>query len=335
MRCSAEAAKATNEVRVPDSSRRGAYVRLFGVGGGWALPGGRNIARRAGAVKESQLGSVMGRPSPLWTRDQVAARILAGESIVVIDNQVVRIPPSWLSSHPGGSLAILHFIGRDATDEVHAFHSTETLQRMKGYVVGTIGTADEGWLPLVPPIMNGWVRQLGQDGKAEWYNEATAMRTSQDIPSAPASEILLVKRDDCAPGSLGPSLSTLQPPPTTLTPKLQAQHSAAYKELHRRVTEAGLYDTPFLTGYGPEFVRYSLLALFAAFLYSKDWLIPSAISLGLCWQQLTFFAHDLGHVGVTHNWVWDRIIAIFVADFVGGLSIGWWVNVRPANLCLQ
>ncbi|EPT03869.1 hypothetical protein FOMPIDRAFT_127777 [Fomitopsis schrenkii] len=271
----------------------------------------------------------MGRPSPLWTRDQVAARILAGESIVIIDNQVIRIPPSWLASHPGGSLAILHFIGRDATDEVHAFHSAETLQRMKGYVVGNIGS--EGWLPLVPPIMNGWVRRLGQDGKAEWYNEATAVKSSEDTPSALASEILLIKRDECAPSSPGPSLYTLQPPPTALTPKLQAQHSAAYKELHRRVTEAGLYKTPFLTGYGPEFIRYSLLALFAAFFYSKDWLIASAISLGLCWQQLTFFAHDLGHVGVTHDWVWDRVIAIVVGDLIGGLSIGWWVNVRTGN----
>lgn len=269
----------------------------------------------------------MGRPSPLWTRDQVAARILAGENIVIIDNQVIRIPPSWLVSHPGGDLAILHFVGRDATDEVHAFHSAETLQRMKGYAVGAIGE-DEVWQSLVPPIMNGWVRRLGQGGKAEWYNEATAVKSSEDTPSAPISEIQLIKRDESAPSPPGPTLSTLQPPPTALTPKLQAQHSAAYKELHRRVTEAGLYNTPFLTGYGPEFVRYCLLALFAAFLYSKGWLIASAISLGLCWQQLTFFAHDLGHVGVTHNWVWDRIIAIFVGDLIGGLSIGWWVNVR-------
>ncbi|KAH9837185.1 fatty acid desaturase-domain-containing protein [Rhodofomes roseus] len=268
----------------------------------------------------------MGRPSPLWTREQVAARILAGETLVILDDQVIRVPPSWLASHPGGVLAILHFVGRDATDEIHAFHSQETLRRMKGYVVGILETGDGGWLPLVPPIMNGWVRRLGADGKPEWYNEATAVKSSEHTPSAPASEILLIKRADCAPASQGPSLSTLQPPPTTLTPKLQAQHSAAYKELHKRVVDAGLYETPFLTGYGPEVVRYTLLGAFAAFFYSKGWLVPSAICLGLFWQQLTFFAHDLGHVGVTHNWVYDRLIAIFVADFLGGLSIGWWVN---------
>ena len=113
----------------------------------------------------------MGLPSPLWTRDQVAARIVAGETLVILDNQVVRIPPSWLASHPGGTLSILHFVGRDATDEVHAFHSQETLKRMKGYVVGAVESGDDGWLPLVPPIMNGWVRRVGPDGKPEWYTQ--------------------------------------------------------------------------------------------------------------------------------------------------------------------
>ncbi|KAF7784649.1 hypothetical protein Agabi119p4_814 [Agaricus bisporus var. burnettii] len=44
------------------------------------------------------------------------------------------------------------------------------------------------------------------------------------------------------------------------------------------------------------------------------------------WHQLVFTAHDLGHNGVTHNWTLDRLIAIVIADFIGGLSIGWWVD---------
>ena len=53
----------------------------------------------------------------LWTREQVAERILAGENLVVLRNKIIRVPPSWLDAHPGGALAILHFVGRDATDE--------------------------------------------------------------------------------------------------------------------------------------------------------------------------------------------------------------------------
>lgn len=267
----------------------------------------------------------MDLPSVIWTRDQIADRILAGETLVILENKVVRIPPSWLSAHPGGTLAVLHFVGRDATDEIHAFHSDETLRKMKSYVIGGVEVGEAGWEPLVPPVMNGWVRRLGKDGKDEWYNEAAAVRSVEDTELSPSSQILLVKKEECTPSA--PSLSVLLPPPTSLSPKIQAEHSVAYKILHKRVVDAGLYKTPFLTGYGPEFVRYTLLAVFSAFLYMKGWLVPSAFCLGLLWHQLTFFAHDLGHLGVTHDWTMDRLIAIFVADFIGGLSIGWWVDV--------
>ncbi|KAL6309888.1 fatty acid/sphingolipid desaturase [Sparassis latifolia] len=265
----------------------------------------------------------MGVPTTTWTRDQIAARILAGEAIFILHGKVIRVPSSWLTAHPGGTLAILHFIGRDATDEVEAFHSDETLAKMQGYAVGTVDLGPEGWFPLVPPIMNGWVRKLGKDG-AEWYNEARAIKSLEDTELSPASQILLVEKDSISPCS--PTLSILQPPPTPLSTKLQVQHSKAYKALHKRVVDAGLYKTPWLTGYGPEFVRYTLLGVLSAYTYSKGWIVPSAICLGLLWHQLTFFAHDLGHLGVTQNWALDRIIGIFVADLVGGLSIGWWVD---------
>lgn len=268
----------------------------------------------------------MGLAPALWTREEVAARILAGENIVILRNKVVRIPPSWLTAHPGGSLAILHFIGRDASDEVEAFHSDETLKRMNAYVVGMLDINESGWEPLIPPITTGWVRRLGKDGSPEWYNEASAVRSTEDTELSPSSQILLIKKQEDV-HTEGPTLATLQLPPTPLSAKLQAQHSAAYKILHKRVVDAGLYETPFLTGYGPEIVRYALLAVCSALAYSKGWLVISAILLGLFWHQLTFFAHDLGHVGVTHNWTYDRILGIFIADFLGGLSIGWWVDV--------
>lgn len=57
-------------------------------------------------------------PAQLWTREQVAARILAGDTLFVLHGELVRVPPSWLAAHPGGRLSILHYVGRDATDEV-------------------------------------------------------------------------------------------------------------------------------------------------------------------------------------------------------------------------
>src|SRR5262245_50660837 len=96
-----------------------------------------------------------------WTRDQVAARILAGDSLVVFDSKLLRIPPSWLAAHPGGALAILHFVGRDATDEILAYHSEDTLRRLRAYAVGNVECGPHGWEPLIPPVMSGWVRRVG------------------------------------------------------------------------------------------------------------------------------------------------------------------------------
>lgn len=264
----------------------------------------------------------------LWTREQVADRILAGENLVVLHNKVIRVPQSWLNAHPGGALAILHFVGRDATDEVNAFHSDETLRKMEGYEIGAVEVGETGWESLVPPVMSGWVRKMGADGAKYWYHEAAAVPSQVNTELSPSSQILLVEKDaSIKESAAGPTLETLVGGPSPLSAKEQARHSEAYKQLHRRIVDAGLYETRYLTGYGPEIVRYTLFATLSALAYSKGWLVTSAVFLGLFWHQLTFTAHDLGHLGVTHNWLVDRILGIFIADFLGGLSIGWWVDV--------
>jgi len=272
----------------------------------------------------------MGAPSSSWSRNKVAQHILAGDSLVIYRNLLLRIPNSWLDHHPGGSLAILHFVGRDASDEIDAYHSDDTLKYIQKYVVGTVETGEHAWEPFVPPVMTGWVRKIGKEGLQEWYNEAAAAHSPEDTELSPSSQILLVKKDDDALlNPSAPTLSNLIPPPTSLSLKVQAEHSAAYKALHKRILDAGFYDTPYLTGYGPEVARYLLLATISAVAYSHNWLVTSAIFLGLVWHQLVFTAHDLGHMGVTHNWVWDRLLAIFITDLIGGLSISWWVDVSP------
>jgi|ERR1700722_1110571 len=254
-----------------------------------------------------------------WTKEHIASQIIAGDILLVYRNQLIRIPPAWLDEHPGGSLAILHFVGRDATDEIDAYHSSDTLKRILRYAVGSIETDDHGWLPLLPPVMSGWVRKFGNDGKLVWSNEANS--------HPHRSQILLVEKRSLPSSPTSPTLAHLCPPPTNLSSKLQAQHSAAYKSLHKRILDAGLYKTPYLSGYGPELARYVLLGTFSGLAYYKNWLLTSAVFLGLMWHQLVFTAHDLGHMGVTHNWTIDRILGILIADFIGGLSIGWWVEV--------
>lgn len=54
----------------------------------------------------------------LITRPAVESMIADGHTIVVYDGYVLRLD-SWLEQHPGGRLAILHMVGRDATDEIN------------------------------------------------------------------------------------------------------------------------------------------------------------------------------------------------------------------------
>lgn len=267
---------------------------------------------------------------PLWTREQIASRILAGETLFIYGNKVIRVPQSWLNAHPGGALAILHFVGRDASDEVSAFHSEETMKRMKGYAIAEVEFGEFGWDPLLPPVMSGWVRKPGPDGVIRWYSEAVALKHPPEECSdtSPPSQILLVRKEERQALS-APTRATLEPGPSTVSLKTEAKHSRAYKELHQRVVDAGLYKTRYVTGYGPEVVRYVTFAVVSALAYQRGWILTSAFFLGLFWHQMTFTVHDLGHLGVTHIWAVDRLIAILIADFMGGLSVGWWVDVSP------
>lgn len=261
----------------------------------------------------------------IHSRESIAARILNGENLFILNGHLICVPHKWLSAHPGGALSILHFIGRDATDEVEAYHPNHALNKMRAFSQGPVQLSDDGWVPLLPPIATGWISNLSSDGSLHWHNEATP---DHPLEGSPSSQILLVKKSD-APLAYSPSLDSLQPPPTPLSLKIQSQHSAAYKQLHKRILDAGLYQTRYISGYGPEVARYIFFALSSYFLYQRHWFFLSAFSLGLLWHQLVFLCHDLGHVGVTHSWLKDRLIAICIADFIGGLSIGWWAHVCP------
>ena len=60
------------------------------------------------------------RKEALLSRRQVEAMIADGRSVVIVDGKVLKAD-AWLKYHPGGDMAIKHMVGRDATDEVHAW----------------------------------------------------------------------------------------------------------------------------------------------------------------------------------------------------------------------
>ena len=97
----------------------------------------------------------------------------------------------------------------------------------------------------------------------------------------------------------------------------------SYRELQRKIEAAGLYNCNY-SAYVVELARYALLFGGSMFLLSVGWYKTSAFLLGCFWHQLVFSAHDAGHIAITHNYQIDTVLGILVADFCGGLSLGWW-----------
>ena len=55
----------------------------------------------------------------LLSRRWIEGLIAEGRHIIVVDQKVLKVD-AWLRFHPGGDKAIMHMVGRDATDEVNA-----------------------------------------------------------------------------------------------------------------------------------------------------------------------------------------------------------------------
>ena len=51
------------------------------------------------------------------SRRDIEAMIADGRKLIILDQYVVKAD-AWLTYHPGGDKAILHMVGRDATDEI-------------------------------------------------------------------------------------------------------------------------------------------------------------------------------------------------------------------------
>lgn len=267
-------------------------------------------------------------PRRVLTRAQLAERIANGEVLVVHRRLIYKLD-HWIHVHPGGDTAILHFVGRDAKDEIEVYHSDETIRMMRRFVVAQLAEEDATDLargrvfrPLMPPIQLGYRNGVLDHPHAQlavW--EAHAVATDKPMGERVRTFPLPV--------------DMLEPPPTTVRLEEQARLSAAFEEMHAQLRADGLYKL-HPHHYMRELVRYSAFGLGAYVMYqvgqrttgalSVVAFLLSAVSLGAMWHQVAFFAHDAGHTGITHiHWI-DRLMGIFVASFVGGLSLLWWCD---------
>ncbi|KAI9868401.1 MAG: hypothetical protein M1813_005844 [Trichoglossum hirsutum] len=289
------------------------------------------------------------------SRRQVEGLIADGHSVIIVDGKVLKVD-AWLKYHPGGDKAIMHMVGRDATDEVNVLHSPGARKRMEAYQIGQV----EGlWENFLPPIQGGHFRPyLEDDEKAQNDDESFDLSSSQNSSrsSTPSLDglIPLIRRRGPRNAAESPSLSSISSlssssvaeykaetipsyidawtkreidldlsayPP--LDPVTQDEIVQKYRLLHDRIKAEGLYKCHYVS-YLTELCRYILLFSLCLLFLRWRWYGTSGMFLGLFWHQLVFTAHDAGHMGITHDFTMDTIIGIIIADFWGGLSLGWW-----------
>ena len=291
------------------------------------------------------------------SRDHIEALVADGRKIVIVDGRVLKVD-AWLPYHPGGDKAILHMVGRDATNEVQAFHSLETQQFMYKYQIGRI----EGqWQDFVPPIQGGQFRKnaeivaqrqvhvIDDDQPDSSEDEGSEEPSPVFEPSEHRTASVRRRRgsNGAASESSATSLETLELDGTpvavkpsendrtqqelqrdldvfpSLDPATQANIIEKYRQLDERIKAERLYDCNY-SAYLIEAIRYSLLAYLSYFFLQKQWFALSGAFLGMLWHQLVFTVHDAGHMGITHDFHTDTTIGILIADFLGGLSVCWW-----------
>ncbi|KAJ5630918.1 uncharacterized protein N7484_011018 [Penicillium longicatenatum] len=279
----------------------------------------------------------------LLSRRQIEGMIADNQLIVIVDDKVLKLD-AWVKFHPGGELAIQHMVGKDATDEVNALHSPEARQRMHKFQIGRI----EGrWKNFIPPIQNGEFRPY-----IEEEDERPSTPVSSSESSAPPSPIFDTKLDTLgltrrlSTSTISSAVSSIPPMDIkgrtfvvdartqeeieldeskypSLDIEDQANIAQKYRELNERIRAAGLYNCNY-TAYAIEICRYSLFFGLFLFFLKNSWFCLSGFFLGCFWHQLVFSAHDAGHMGITHDFQTDTVIGMIIADYLGGLSLGWW-----------
>lgn len=269
--------------------------------------------------------------SRVYSAREVEHLIAAGHSVVIYQDLVLKLD-NWMKFHPGGDKAMYHMVGRDATDEMNSYHCDETVETFRRWKIGKI----EGpWVNMLPPIQGGMFRLVDQNEKQGPLPGVVKVPITPKIPGGvvltkdkteyyaisgekPIRDPKLVI-DDYDNARVARDLEELPP----LDYDTQRGLSVKYNELHERIKKAGLYECPYIE-YFHQFLINLSLALYAAVFFKIKWYFVSACFLGIFWQQLVFIAHDAAHIGITHNYQTDNIISIIIADWIGGLSIGWW-----------
>ncbi|KAL8658914.1 MAG: hypothetical protein Q9226_000705 [Calogaya cf. arnoldii] len=155
--------------------------------------------------------------------------------------------------------------------------------------------------PIFDPVDRSSIPSDGVQ-KAGWLGQSSSVSSMSSIESLEVPE---------SKNRTGPSLMDARTRKEidldldkypSLDPATQDDIVRCYRQLGQIIHAQGLYQCHY-TEYLIELCRYALL-------------------FALCLLFLRFGWPDIW--ALTHNFVFDTVIGVIVADFLGGLSLGWW-----------
>ena len=221
-----------------------------------------------------------------------------------------------------------------------------------------IGRIEGRWTNFLPPIQGGKFRRIEAEGEEQSEIEETTSSEGSSPPESPIFDAIdgsksndqLRKRrrpglDETSSVSslssfeetgvekrrkLGPMDARTQQEIDQDLVKYPNLDSATqdeivhkYRTLFKRMEDENLFECNY-TAYALEGCRYAFLFSMFLLTLKTGYFALSGLFLGLTWHQLVFTVHDAGHMGITHSFQIDTVIGIIIADFIGGLSVGWW-----------
>lgn len=107
-----------------------------------------------------------------------------------------------------------------------------------------------------------------------------------------------------------------------------------YRALAAQVRDAGLMKRR------SSYYRWKIVLTVAAYaagwatfvIVGNSWAaLGVAAGLGVLFTQVVFLAHDAGHWQISSSHRTNRLVGLFVADALTGLSFGWWVPKHNAH----
>ncbi|KAL5315484.1 hypothetical protein ACEPPN_016352 [Leptodophora sp. 'Broadleaf-Isolate-01'] len=271
-----------------------------------------------------------------------------GHAIVILDRKVLKLD-SWLQYHPGGDKCILHMVGRDASDEIVAFHPANVRKQMLRYQIGVLA---KRWENVLPPLQRGPNQPVEEtieieiDDGSETESLSSSTNLSDIFDTDHLSPGLTRRRTRTGSVSSRSSVSDMEtstpekidlqiddklPEITSETTDSTApmdqekldEIADSFRTLIAKLEDRGLYNCNYWA-YMSDIARLTVIFSTMLFFLHNGWYVTSSIFMGGFWHQMVFIAHDAGHKGITHNYHIDTLIGMTIGNHLGGLSMGWW-----------